>query len=98
VGKVYKDDIGTKRRIDIGDSTAEATVYFYYVQKPDKTEVRWPAEGNCTILSDQVLEYVTIEGDQDQAGTYILQAYLEYPDWQGKGESDSFVVYAKFRP
>jgi len=102
MGRVYKDDVGTIYRIEIGDTTDGATVFYFLIKKPDGTETRWPSAGNCTIYAANpgILQYRTIQGDQNLAGTYLLQVYMEYPGqpWRGRGETFVFVIYDKWKP
>ena len=91
--KAYVGDIGTVILLDCGVNVSSATVQKILVRKPDKTEHEWSG----TIEDDNYLKYVIIADDFDQKGDYLLQAYIETPAWQGKGETVKLTVYEKFR-
>ena len=88
--KAFVGDIGTVILLDCGCDISAATITSIRVKKPDRTSYDWPAE----IYSDNYIKYITVDGDFDQEGTYILQAYIEIPDWKGRGEPAKISIYA----
>jgi hypothetical protein len=95
--KMYVGDIGTALVADIGADIDGATDTKLLVLKPDGTEEEWPADIFEIDGQKNYLRYLTEAGDFDQAGKYKIQAYLSKDGWSGKGETDRFKVYAKFR-
>lgn len=95
--KMYVGDIGTALVADIGADIEGATDTKLLVRKPDGTEVEWPADIFEIDAEKKYLRYLTELGDFDQAGKYYVQAFLEKDGWTGKGETDKFKVFAKFR-
>jgi hypothetical protein len=91
--KSYVNDIGTVILLDCGTSIADATVTNILVLKPDKIEYVWPG----VIYNDKYIKYVIVSGDFNLRGKYLLQAYVETPAWQGRGETVELVVYEKFK-
>lgn len=90
--KVYVGDIGTLVKVDCGQDISDSTVFKILVKKPDKTEHEWDG----VLGGTDYIEYNSQAGDFDQAGTYQIQAYIDTPTWQGKGETAKFTVYKKF--
>ena len=93
MSKWYVNDIGKKLVVDVGLDIHDATLIKMQIKKPDDTTVEWVAslEGLTKIT------YTTISGDLNQAGRYLLQAYVETPLLESKGETTSFEVYAAFK-
>ena len=65
---------------------AAATALEIHAEKPSGATVKWTAalDGGG---ADGRLRYVTQPGDLDEAGYWLLQAYVELPAWQGHTES-----------
>jgi len=82
--KVYKDDIGTKIKLDAGCNIATATVWKILYSKPGKTRV----EGGWVAIPEETnyIYYITIAGDLNVAGKWHIQLYIESPNWKGYGE------------
>lgn len=93
--KVYKNDIGTKIKLDAGcDISASglaATVWKILYSKPGKTRI----EGEWIAIPEgtNYIHYVTLAGDLDAVGKWHIQLYIESPSWKGYGEIVSFEVY-----
>jgi len=91
-GKYYVGDVGTEIIVDTCSDITTATVTDLLVEKPDGTLVTWSGD----VYETTKIKYVVQAGDFDQAGEYILQAYVEMPGWQGRGNSTSFRVTVVF--
>lgn len=94
MSKYYSGDVGTIILLDTGSDLVAASASFVSikVKKPDATETEWLA----SIYNNNYLRYIIEAGDLDQNGKYILQAYVESPDWTGRGDSVVFPVQNKF--
>jgi len=91
--KIYVGDVGTEILVDCVEDISQATKTELRVLKPDKTEVVWLA----VIEGATKLKYIVQPGDIDQAGLWVVQAYVELPNWKGRGESDYFEVFEHFK-
>ena len=93
--KVYKNDIGTKIKLDAGCdisvSGIAATVWKILYDKPGTNRVKgeWIAIPEGTNYA----YYITKANDLDAVGKWHIQLYIESPDWKGYGEKVSFEVY-----
>ena len=92
--KSYIGDIGTEIIVDVGTDITDATDHKMLIRKPDGTEEEWTP---TSIFNVKYLTYTTADGDFDQAGMYRLQAWVETPDGEWKGETAQFRVYDDFR-
>jgi len=94
MSKIYKNDIGTKIKLDAGcDISATgigATVWKIIYSKPGSTRVK----GEWTAIAEgtNYAYYVTVANDLNVIGTWQIQLYIESPTWKGYGEMVSFVV------
>jgi hypothetical protein len=99
-GKLYVGDVGTFIIVDTKVDLTGALSLSFRVRKPDGTEVTWTPVILHTVDFKKYLRYEVQEGDFDQAGEYKLQAYAQVPEdgiyWEGRGETASFVVYARW--
>lgn len=92
MNKVYVGDIGTEIILDCGSNITTATVLQIRAQKPSGAVVTWTA----AISGTNSVRYVVASGDLDEAGAWILQAYVRLPAWDGLGESYRLRVHAPF--
>lgn len=90
--KIYKDTLGLTIRANTNADITLATSTTLEVRKPDGTEVSWAA----SIVDTYYLEHVTIVGDLDQTGKYMIQSSLTLAGWTGEGESFELFVFDKF--
>lgn len=95
-GKVYVGAI-VPIIVDCGESVVGATGITIEIRKPDGTEVSRPAE----VYQTNYLKYTTVnDGEEDvdlsQHGHYKAQGKFTLGDWSGKGETDTFRIYAPF--
>jgi hypothetical protein len=101
-GKRHVFDVGTIIEIDMDEDLSTVTGQEFHVQKPDGTEVIWPATISPESVAPFALELLTYEiqsGDLDMPGRWIVQPYLQFIGsllWQGHGDSVSFEVYPDY--
>lgn len=103
VNDAHKGDIGSEILIELVDcgnvvdgepqpvDLTNAVAHVLKVEKPSGAVAEW----STTIHGDPtlgVLRYITVEGDLDEAGTYVLQVYLEIPGWKGHTAKFALVV------
>jgi len=82
--RVFKGDVGTVIKIDVGVDLTNATVLkIKYIKPVSKRKGEWVASVN--VNEPTKLVYIVQEGDLDEAGTWILQPYIEFSDWKGRG-------------
>ena len=89
--KVYKNDIGTKIKLDAGCDISAATVWKILYSKPGTTRIK--GEWIATPEGTNYAYYITLAGDLDAVGKWHIQLYIESPNWKGYGEMVSFEVY-----
>ncbi len=90
--KIYVNDIGTIISLNCGADVSDATSAKILVKKPDNSEHEWVAE----VKNSQYVEYSVLTGDLNLAGEYFLQAFIETPAWNGKGQTAVMDVYHSF--
>lgn len=92
--KLYINAIGKTIIVDTGLDIHDATVLKLRIKKPNDVVVEWVA----TLEGLTKLKYTTTTtSDLDQAGRYLLQAYVETPSIHDHGYTTSFEVYALFK-
>lgn len=91
--KVYKNDIGTKIRVNVGESIVTAVVKKILYKKPSGITGEWIA----ILEGSNYMYYITLPNDLNEIGEWLIQAYIELPDWKGLGETASFRVYDSYR-
>lgn len=89
--KVYVGDEGTRIELDPVCDLTGVLIKKILVKKPDGIETEWPAE-----VSANKLFYLTLANTLDQAGAWILQAYIENASGKWRGESAILSVFNKF--
>lgn len=85
-------DIGTVISFNTKEDLTLATVAALKVEKPSGTQVTWTGYTADTTK----VEYITVAGDFDEAGTYKLHAYVELPSWTGSSNQQCIHVRALF--
>lgn len=85
-GKIYVDDT-PRIELDLLTDLSTSTVQNILYKKPDGTEGTWTADIEYTKLY-----YQSVAGDIDQAGKWLLQAYVELPFWTGKSETVFMII------
>ena len=93
MNKPYVGDIGTILLLDCGVSIVDATVTNILVEKPNGVFLTWVG----SIYEEQYVKYTIKAGDWNLNGTWKYQSYVETPNWKGKGETVSQVVYTAFK-
>lgn len=78
---IFVGDVGTEIRLDCGVDISTSTVQEIHVRKPNGQSVVWAADPFGTNF----ISYTTVTGDINIAGKWLLQAYVEMPDWRGCG-------------
>jgi|LGOV01.1.fsa_nt_gb hypothetical protein len=91
--KHYVDMVGVNVIVDCGANITGATDTKLKVEKPDGTEVEWPA----TIYNENFLKYVSVADDFDQEGEYRIQAFITLGDFIGPGDTDLVTIYAEYQ-
>jgi hypothetical protein len=81
--KVFVGDVGTMIVLDCGINLSSATVLKIRAKVPGGAGFR---EWTGTLNGTQSVSYQVQEGDLNVGGTWLLQAYVEMPDWKGRGE------------
>ena len=93
--KVYKNDIGTKIKLDAGcdisGSGLGATVWKILYSKPGSTRTK--GEWIATPEGTNYAYYITLINDLNAVGKWHIQLYIESPNWKGYGEMVVFEVY-----
>jgi len=85
---IFLNDIGTLVNVNVGTDISGATVHRIKYVKPDGTSGFWEA----TISNSQYLQYITIDGDLDQIGEWIIQALITTVSGTWHGEIARFKV------
>ena len=95
MSKIYKNDIGTKIKLDAGcDISATgigATVWKIIYSKPGAIRVK--GEWTATPEGTNYAYYITIANSLDFVGNWQIQLYRESQTCKGYGEMVSFVVH-----
>lgn len=79
---MFVGDIGTEISLDCGMDISAATVRRIIVKKPNDDVVSWDA----VLDGESSIKYIAQPGDIDMAGEWQIQAYIEMPGWNGRGE------------
>ena len=93
MAKVYKDDIGTDIIVDTGVDISTATSVALKVTKPDGTTETWTG----SVYSSNYVKFSSVAATFDQAGVYLLQAYVVMTAWTGHGNTTKFKVYDTYK-
>ena len=95
--KHYVGEVGAVIIVDTQVDITSASTHSLKVKKPDGTLVTWDAD-LYSINSNETtrLKYVTIAGDFDQTGKYLVQPDIVLPEWSVYGETVNFIVHPNF--
>jgi hypothetical protein len=93
MAKVYKDDVGTDIIVDTGVDISTATTAALKITKPDGTT----ATLTGSVYNSNYIKFASIASTFDQAGVYLLQAYVVMPAWTGHGRTITFKVYDDYK-
>lgn len=80
---IFVGDKGTEIILDTTEDISTATLVQIRAVKPDATVTSWTGAIYLTTKVKYTSNLVT--SDFDQNGTWVLQAYVEMPDWVGYG-------------
>ena len=83
MSKVFVGDVGTVIILDTKVNITTATVRKILAEKPSGQSVEWTA----SLEGTTAIKYTIQAGDLDQEGIWMIQAYVEMPGWQGRGDS-----------
>lgn len=90
--KVYVGDYGTEIILDTLTDISTATKASIKVRRPNGSAVEWVG----TVFETTKVRYVTQPGDLGVKGDHLLQAYVEMPTWNGRGETVELEVSDTF--
>lgn len=79
MANAFVGDIGTVVSIDLGEDLADVVDAKMIIRKPSSTEAV-VVDG---LVDGQEVQYVIVDGDFSEAGTYQFQAYVEFASWSG---------------
>lgn len=92
MNKVYVGDAGTIITLDCGTDISSATARSIEVKKPDGSTTSWAASASGTTA----LQFTTVAGTFDQAGTWKLQAKVTIGTGVWRGATVALPVYAAY--
>jgi len=84
---VQVGDIGTSIVIALGEDVSGADSSKMVARKPDHTTAIWSSS-----VSAQTVTYTLVDGDIDQHGDWLLQAYVDLGAWEGYSTTAILVV------
>ena len=88
---IYTGAAGDEITLATGQDLTEATKVEYHVVKPDGSSVTWAATRSNTAGS---LTYTTGPEDLDQAGAYLIMAYVEWGE-VSKHPGDPYILIVR---
>ena len=92
----YKDTVGLTINVETGVDVNAATGVVFHVKKPNGKWYQWTA--GITVQNDTILRYMTVNGDLNQAGWYLLYPVLTLGGWTGAGNPDRFLIEDPQKP
>lgn len=101
--EVHVGDIGTVFEITLYDQgvlltdTQYASEKCVVFKKADGSLITRPASFK-TDGSDAIVQYVSVDGDLDQKGTWRIQARVVLPTGKWSSDTEKFKVYANLDP
>ena len=90
--KSYANDYGMIMVVDTEADLTTALSVKLLVRKPDGTEVEWSGIVDGTTK----IKYTIQVADRDQEGIYEINAYVEFTDAIGTGETFEWENYRKY--
>jgi hypothetical protein len=79
---VFRGDTGTYIRYTVDENISDASALMFYYATPSGETGSWTA----TLYGTDAVQYQTVSGDLDEAGTWRLQPHITTPMWSGYGE------------
>lgn len=92
--KHYIGEVGTVITLDTLTDISDATIQKIKYKKPSGDTGEWDA--NLVEAEATQLQYTLVEGDIDEAGTWLFQAYAETPTFSGLGETVEIEFFPTF--
>ena len=92
MSKHYINEIGAVIIVDTNMNLSRATKVLLQIKKPLGTTINWTG----SVYNKTFIRYVVKRGDLNEAGRYLLQAYVEMPGYSGRGDSTDFTIYNVF--
>lgn len=95
-----KDEFGQTLRVNLGEDISSATSYKMFIEPQlgtllEKTATLGTTNVDVddeTYLANQYVEYTTIDGDMDYAGTWRLKGIAVYASSEIHGDYKKFTV------
>lgn len=84
---VYLNDIGTLIKVDVGSDITGATLHQIKFIRPDGSSDNWDAN-----VATRFLQHVTVDGDLNMIGEWIVQALVTTGSGTWHGEITRFEV------
>jgi hypothetical protein len=85
MSQVFVGDVGTIIQLETGVDLSSATTVTIRVKKKGEKHQISVEEWTGTVASTTKVRHVSAAGDFDVAGTYLLQAHVLMPSWEGYG-------------
>jgi hypothetical protein len=93
---IYRNSIGITFQLNMNIDLTDYQTVKILVRKPSLAKQEWTASIYGSAVNGQI-EYNTVDGDLDEAGTYIIQSYAEMTDGSiYKGRAINVKIYAEF--
>lgn len=92
---VAMNTVGLAIIIETGQPIAGASNINLNVKKPSGEKEIWTG---AAVYGETALRYVTVAGDLDEAGPYVLYPELTLGDYTGKGKPDRFLISDPEKP
>ena len=90
-----KDTIGLTIYIETSKTITGATSITLNVRKPSGIDVEWTG---AVVYGTTQLKYLTLSGDLDEDGWYLIYPSLTLGDFQGDGTPDRFLIQDASNP
>lgn len=85
---IFIGDSGTVLLLDCGVNISSATLVKVIAKSPQGEKKEFIA----TVDGTNNVKYTTTSTDFDVVGNWLLQAYVQMPDWTGRGAWASLTV------
>lgn len=94
--KIYIGDTGTRLRTTLNDDLAGYSSINYKIKKPSGNIITKPCE--VEDEANGIIYYDTIDGDLDEIGPYLIQAYIIFASGsKNLSVTKSFIVYDRYK-
>lgn len=85
---IFVGDVGTEIILNCGSDISTGTLFQIKVTTPLGKSRTWAA----TLEGLTSIKHILQNGDIDSAGEWVLQAYVEMPNWKGRGQPVTITV------